>query len=594
MIARIFLPFAAIFALMISLGAKPAVPPPKPLVPSGPQYFFNINLDPRYQIVGTGPLTSAQAATANSYCFTYGADGKIQRIEFDRAGTPMDDPFFRTARIDFEYAPGIERRWYRDGNDKAVPNFYGVYGEELTLDRTGYPTAVANLNASGGTVRDSAGIVRIDRSLDAQSRLVRSRRTGLLGIFITDTNGLFETRTIYDSQSRPIERDNYDASGKQLNDGDGVASVHTAYAAMPDGNQVTETYFDADGQPIENKSSGVHGQQVLSDPRGFQLSISYFDGTNQPDVDAVSGVHERRMVYDDRGNKMSEEFFGTDDRPANDRTLGFARLDFRYDDKNRIVEKRYVGDDGLPQIPPNVGAAMIRQEYDAQGNIVRRQFFDGQGAPSNNAVYGVPAIRIKVEGGITTVSLRDEHDRPARNPDGGFSSFSYRSTQDHPLSRHNLFYDLHGHRLTAFSVFVIHPHIHELRQHTGMRRRAHWGIVAAILGALTAMALAIRKTSFTKRRRVYVPSAFERFLGWFAVFTLVEGTICFSHHYLLGVGQLPERQHELVRLGYQRRHHFIFRLSPSPHAPDHARAQHQPRRDGQISSRFLRQSATQA
>jgi YD repeat-containing protein len=259
------------------------------------------------------------------------------------------------------------------------------------------------------------------------------------------------------------------------------------------------------------------------------LSTSYFDSSGAPTTDGATGIHERRMDYDERGNETSEEFFGVDGRPIDHRVLGFARVIYRYDDKNRVAAKSYVGDDGLPQVVQNIGAAEIRQEYDAQGNIVRRQFFDGQGNPSNHAIYNVPALRIKVEGDTTIVSLRDANDHPTRNRVNGYASFSYKTATDTPLSRHNLFYDLNGRRMSAFDVFVIHPHIYKLRQHknTGMRRKAHWGIMAAMIGALLGMALAIRKTTFTKKRRVYVPSPFERFLGWLAVFTLIEGTICF-------------------------------------------------------------------
>ena len=192
-----------------------------------------------------------------------------------------------------------------------------------------------------------------------------------------------------------------------------------------------------------------------------------------------------------------------------------------------MSEKFYIGDDGLPQVLPTVGAAVIRQEYDAQGNIIRRQFFDGQGNPSPHAVYGVPAIRIAVKGDTTIVTLRDAHDELTRNPINGYASFSYKTDSDRPLTRHNLFYDLRGRPMSAFRVFVIKPHLYALLHapHArSMRRSAHWGALAAGLGALLAMFLALRKASYTKRRKIYVPTPFERFLGWLAIFGLIEGT----------------------------------------------------------------------
>jgi len=174
-----------------------------------------------------------------------------------------------------------------------------------------------------------------------------------------------------------------------------------------------------------------------------------------------------------------------------------------------------------------VGAAVIRQEYDNQGNIIRRQFFDGQGNPVNHVTYQVPAIRIQVKGDTTTVSLRDANDNPATNPITGYSSFSYKSYSDKPLTRHNLYYDQNGRLMSYFRVTVIRPHIHALRLDRGMRRNAHYGIVAAGIGALIAMFLALRKASYTKRRKIYVPSPFERFLGWFSIFAIIEGGLRF-------------------------------------------------------------------
>jgi hypothetical protein len=324
-----------------------------------------------------------------------------------------------------------------------------------------------------------------------------------------------------------VEYGNYDSSGMALNNSDGIALIRTTYTYFPDHTQVTESYFDATGQTADEKSTGVHQRQSIFDNRGFLLSESYFDDTGAPDIDNTTGIHECRYDYDERGNQKYEEYFGVDGQPKNKKVSGYAREDYRYDAKNRVSEKSFIGDDGSPQVLPNVGAAVIRQEYDDAGNIVRRQFFDGQGNPSPHVLYGVPAIRIQVKGDTTTVTLRDAHDEITRHPISGYASFSYKTDHDHPLTRHNLYYDLRGRPMSTFRVFVIMPHLQALKHARGMRRSAHDGAAAAGLGALLAMFLALRKASYTKRRKVYVPAPFERFLGWLAVFAIVEGAVRF-------------------------------------------------------------------
>jgi hypothetical protein len=516
-------------AFMGGAGAKPSTPavPPPPPPANSPRYFFTIDLDPRYQIVGTGAITPEAAARSNCYCFTYDSDGKIQRIEYRRAGTPVADPFFEAARIDFEYQPGIERRWYRDAQGQPVISVDGIAGEQLALNLAGYPLSVTNLDASGGHARDSRWVIRYVRTLDHQNRLVRARRNGLLGIDITDNGGLFETRTVYDDQGRRMEYGNYDAAGHPLNDNDGVALIRTTYTLYPDSIEVIESYFDASGLPVVEKSSGVHQRESTFDNRGLLISEAYFDVTGAPTLDNDLHIHEHRFHYDERGNLLAEEFFDVDGRPRDQKNAGYARVTYQYDDKNRIVTKSYFGDDGAPQVPLDVGAAVIHQEYDDQGNLARRQFFDGEGNPSNHVRYGVPAIRVKVEGDTTIITLRNEYDELTANPVGGYAILSYKTDTDHPLSRKNHYFDRYGRPLSKLRVFIINPHLHALKTTPVMQWSARGGAAAAGIGALLCMFIALRKASHTRHRRVYVPTRTERFIGWLGVFAIGEGMIRF-------------------------------------------------------------------
>jgi hypothetical protein len=500
--------------------------PPAPLPQTG--YFFTIDLDPRYQIVGAGALTEMEAAGANCYHFMYDNAGKLKEIEYRRAGVSMPDPVFGVADIHFEYLPGIERRWYRDAQDQPVKtSLDGIAGEELTLNPAGYPTDVANLDESGTRIRDANGVIHYLRTLDSLNRVVTARRIGLLGTAITDNGGFFETRTVYDDQNHPMERDNYDSSGNLLDNNDGVAVTRTTTTIYPDSTQTIESYFDASGLAVEDKSTGAHQIERSIDQRGFLLSESYFDVTGAPSLDNQAGIHERRYQYDDRGNLVSESFFGIDGKPKDQKTPDFARVAYKYDDKDRIIEKAYFGDDGTPQILLGFGAAIVRQEYDAQGTLVRRQFFDGQGHPSPHLQYGSPAIRIKVEGDTTYVSLRDAEDKPMPNPVAGYYSFSYKTDEDQPLTLKNQYFDRRGRPMSQLRVRIINPHLHALATTPVMQISARCGAGAAGLGALLACLLALRKSSHTRRRKVYVPTPLERLLGWFSIFAIVEGTLRF-------------------------------------------------------------------
>jgi hypothetical protein len=520
-----------LFCVLLGTGVTVAAPPsPAPgLVAAAhpPAYFFTVDLDPRYQFVGTGALTEEDAAKANCYRFVYDTDGNVRQIEYRRAGVAMPDPLLGVARIDFEYDPKKESRSFHDGKGLSVPDLDGINGEELTLNAAGYPIDVKNLDASGNQTRDNSGVIHYVRTLDDHNRLVAGRRIGLLGTAITDDNGFFETRTVYDDQGRPMERGNYDASGSLLNNDDGVAVIRTTYTLYPDSTEVTESYYDASSLPVEEKSTGVHQLERTFDKRGFLVDEAYFDATGAPTVTIDYEIHERRYTYDDRGNELTEEFFDSNGKPVSQKGAGFAKVAYKYDDENRVIEKSYFGDDGAPQIPITLGAATIRQEYDAQGNLVRRQFFDGQGQPSKHVQYGAPAIRIKVDGDTTIITLRNGNDGPIKNPVNGYYAFSYKTATDHPLSVHNIYYDRHGREMSLLRVFVINPHLSLLKTTKVMLWSAYLGAGGAGIGALIACWVALIKSSHTKRRKVYVPTPLERFFGWFAVFAIFEGCLRF-------------------------------------------------------------------
>ena len=141
----------------------------------------------------------------------------------------------------------------------------------MTLNGEGFPTDVTNLDESGGRARDGAGVLHYVRTLDDHGRLIAGRRIGLFGTPITDDYGLFETRTTYDEQGRVSERANYDASGQPLNNNDGVRSCRTTTTIYPDSTETIESYYDASGLPVEEKSTGVHQRQRTTDKRGLLL-----------------------------------------------------------------------------------------------------------------------------------------------------------------------------------------------------------------------------------------------------------------------------------------------------------------------------------
>jgi hypothetical protein len=319
-----------------------------------------------------------------------------------------------------------------------------------------------------------------------------------------------------------------------LNDNDGVALMRKTYTLYPDSQEVIESYFDSSSLAAAEHSTGVHQRQRVFDKRGFLTDEAYFDATGAPTTYVEpgvgdTGVHERKLTIDDLGNLVEEQFFDVNGRAVDERGPEIARIDYKYNPENRISEELFYGEDGKPQINPLVGAAMVRQEYNDKGQIVHQVFLDGQGRPALHARYQAAAIRISVDGDTTCVSLFDDKDRPTKNPVNGYASFSYKTATDYPLSLTNHYYDLRGRQLTIIRERIIFPHLHALRlpANRAMKWSARLGALAGGLGAILGAFIALRKSSHTKRRKVWVPTPLERFLGWFSVFAILEGTLRF-------------------------------------------------------------------
>jgi hypothetical protein len=126
------------------------------------------------------------------------------------------------------------------------------------------------------------------------------------------------------------------------------------------------------------------------------------------------------------------------------------------------------------------------------------------------------------------VRLRTADDKPTHNPVSGIGAFSYKTATDTALSPRNHYYNQRGRTLSYFPrVSVINPHLYRLTQNPVMQNSARYGAAAAGLGALLGAFVALRKSSHTKRRKVYAPSSAERLLAWFATFAIVEGIFRF-------------------------------------------------------------------
>ncbi|MCO4747149.1 MAG: hypothetical protein KC912_20295 [Proteobacteria bacterium] len=142
------------------------------------------------------------------------------------------------------------------------------------------------------------------------------------------------------------------------------------------GNALSETYFDADGEPINRPGSAYHEQRSTFDALDRPLSVETFDADGEPALD--EGVYGQRYTYDARGNVLRIVNLLPEDSDH------WARIDRTYDSFGRQTSARSYDADDAPldvaegESPPVAGWEV---RYDPFGRPMERRWFGADALP---------------------------------------------------------------------------------------------------------------------------------------------------------------------------------------------------------------------
>ena len=133
---------------------------------------------------GLRPMSAERAATRNHYRFHYDDTGRLRRVTFqlgERLREPNDTAnfFFRTPRVDIDYAPGVEAHTYFDDNGHPML-LRGVYRAVYELKDDGWPRTLRYEGVDDEPVENTWGIARYEWSI-ADDGVVTERRFNLAG-----------------------------------------------------------------------------------------------------------------------------------------------------------------------------------------------------------------------------------------------------------------------------------------------------------------------------------------------------------------------------------------------------------------------------
>ncbi|MDF2179038.1 hypothetical protein P2G88_12325 [Aliiglaciecola sp. CAU 1673] len=267
-------------------------------------------------------------------------DGQVTEQRFDTGGELVRNrPGFGFLVTKFAYdANGLLTRMYNLGAD----------GEHLSTDQAGVAMTQIEYNQHGEftrwlnlehTGRAHKGMSEIAEIVYEPSGYGREQ----LALFIDDQGQPQSTRW-------------------------GAHKVYYQFDKV--GNPIERTHFGTDGKPV-NSSSGI--AKILSKwskDGVFNVSDQYYDKEGNAVVSSYSGVHSVATLLDNQGRPVSRVFYNLDRKPVIHKGLGYAHEDFQYDSNGYLKSRRFLDTEGQLALHNIWQVAEFIYEYDSTGNMV--------------------------------------------------------------------------------------------------------------------------------------------------------------------------------------------------------------------------------
>jgi hypothetical protein len=265
--------------------------------------------------------------------------------------------------------------------------------QEQTFDDQGFATDVRYQDNWGIPQHDAQGSFGEHFSYTPQGLVLRRAQTGPDGAEITLKNGVHAVTSEYDGHGRLVQLTLIGEDGRPINGPNGYASYMREYEPQGAGNNISQTYYDADARPTLS-SDGYSKLVGQHDERGDNTEVAYFGIDGKPIVHK-DGFATIRRKFDERSNIIEEAYFDADGKPTYD-AIGRAGYRAKFDVHGNIVEVDNYGADGKPIISKQ-GFVKLRRVVDEHGNIVDEFYRDTEGKLMAQ-LFGHAEMRQKFDG----------------------------------------------------------------------------------------------------------------------------------------------------------------------------------------------------
>ena len=240
-----------------------------------------------------------------------------------------------------------------------------------------------------------------------------------------------------DNRGRVTESTRTDDSGNAVNGPEGYAVIRYVYQ----GEKATETYFDADGNPVR-MPGGYYGRAVSRDGKGQISLIEYLDRDGNLTMTAM-GYARVFYYYRSFGEEYKSVYFGTKKgEVVTVPSLGYAQVETEF--SGTVMTGRTFKDPVGNPVDSLAGYASVRRKLNKNRQILQVWYSHADGKPATGPDGWSKCIMERDnKGKLTEIRYLDEKDRPTDAGGCARETYSYDSNGDAKVTR----YDLSGNRI---------------------------------------------------------------------------------------------------------------------------------------------------
>ena len=210
-----------------------------------------------------------------------------------------------------------------------------------------------------------------------------------------------------------------DENGNPATGPDGYAEIRYTYGSA----SVTETYFDADGQPFR-VSGGYYGRTVTRDGKDRIKSIEYLGKNGELTLNGM-GYAMVGYTYVSFGEVRKIVYYGTNRKAVMVPSLGYAQMENEYNGTT-LTKRTYMNAAGKPVDIPAGYAVMKFKMKDHKITRIWYTHADGKPATGPDGWYKCELLR-DTKGRITVIRYLDTEEKPTDRGGCAQETYTYKS-----------------------------------------------------------------------------------------------------------------------------------------------------------------------